>query len=212
MSMLDKMVAAMTPSESDAQRREVRSKARELAARHGWLAAVLDHHEQIEEAFANVVHTDEAATRRAAQTRLGIVLTAHAIAEESVLYPALARIGDRSLAESAYKEQAEAKMNIAELERIAPMSGEYLEKLEALRKAVAHHVFQEEGTWFVELATKAPMPEQDRIEQRYESEFARYMGAVGSENGRGTPFSTAPTIPRRTTELTYGGATEDRGR
>jgi len=87
---------------------------------------------------------------------------------------------------------------MAELERIAPMTDEFLEKLEAIRKAVAHHVYEEEGTWFVELAAKLSVPDQDRLEERYESEFERYTGTDGPGADLEPEFADSPAVRRRT--------------
>jgi hemerythrin superfamily protein len=211
MSMLEKVVAAITPNESDHDRREARTRARDLALQHAWLASVLEHHERIEEAFADVARTDDGEARREAQKRLGLVLTAHSIAEEAVVYPALAQVGERGDAASAYKEQAEAKMHMAELERIEPTSAEYLEKLEAIRKAVAHHVYEEEGTWFVELANKASAADQGKLKQRYEEEFERYLGDADDELGGSLQYADTLTQTRTPGDLDYG-TREGRGR
>lgn len=62
------------------------------------------------------------------------------------------------------------------LETPPPLSRDYFDKLEHIRGAVAHHVYEEEGTWFLELKEKAPSGEQARLSQRYEEEFTRYAG------------------------------------
>ena len=49
---------------------------------------VLEHHQHIETAFA-------AATRVAAQKKLGLILTGHSNAEESGLYPALTVVNEK---------------------------------------------------------------------------------------------------------------------
>ena len=92
-----------------------------------------------------------AETRYGTQQRLALVLTGHSIAEEAAIYPALA--GDKKVghAELAYQEQSAAKMEMGLLERLDPMSQDYLDKLEHIQGAVAHHVYSEEGTWFPEL-------------------------------------------------------------
>ena len=43
------------------------------------------------------------------------------------------------------------------------MSQDYLDKLEHIRGAVAHHVYEEEGTWFLELKEKASPGDQNQI-------------------------------------------------
>jgi hemerythrin superfamily protein len=174
MSLVDKVIAAVTPPESEEARLEARSKAQKAGASSPWLAQVLEHHMQIEDAFAAVKRASDGASRREAQKRLAGILTAHSIAEEAVLYPALALHGEKSHATSAYTEQSAAKIQMAALEDLDPMSQDYLDKLEHIRGAVAHHVYEEEGTWFLELS-KIPDIQQV-LEQRYMREFERYLG------------------------------------
>jgi hemerythrin superfamily protein len=175
-SIFDKVVEAVTPEASAERKAEARAKAQSLARPGDWLSLVLAHHLQIEAAFARVKSASDAAGRVLAQKALGIVLTGHAIAEESVIYPSLADAGEKGHAKHAYTEQATAKMGMAELEKLDPMSQAYLDKLEHIRSAVAHHVYEEEGTWFPELRKKASAADQAKISQRYEEEFQRYVG------------------------------------
>ena len=183
MSLVDKVIAAVTPPESDKARAEARRKARAAATPGDWLSAALDHHLQLEAAFAAVKSASGAAARGAATRRLGILLTGHAIAEEAVIYPALADSDEKRHASSGYTEQSAVKIQMALLEKLDPLSQEFIDKLDHIRGAVAHHVYEEEGTWFLELKERVPAPEQTRITQRYLEEFSRYVGAdadVGS--------------------------------
>lgn len=182
MSIVDKVISAVTPLESDDARAEARAKAQSAAQSGDWLSLVLDHHQQIETAFAAVEAASDSAARAAAQKRLGVLLTGHSNAEESILYPALSRAGEKGDAGTAYTQQAAAKMEMAELENLEPMSQEYLDKLGHIRGAVLHHVYEEEGTWFLELKDKAPAEEQAQLTRRYEEEFDRYVGAGGPED------------------------------
>jgi len=174
MTILDKVKAAVMPMESDEARAQARVKARAAAGSAAWLAMVLQHHENIEDAFAAVKAAATEAARRAAQKKLGNILMGHSIAEESVVYPVLAMIDEKGEAETAYSQQAEAKMQMAMLEALPPMENEYADKLEEIRVAVAHHVYEEEGTWFLELAQKAPVALQAKLAQRYMDEFVKY--------------------------------------
>jgi hypothetical protein len=174
MSIVDKMIAAVTPPESDEARLEARTKAQKAGASSPWLAQVLEHHLQIEDAFAAVKAAQDALARRTAQQRLASILMAHSIAEEAVLYPALALHGEKSHATAAYTEQSAAKIQMAALEDLDPMSQDYLDKLEHIRGAVAHHVYEEEGTWFLELCEVPGI--QQHLAERYMSEFDRYFG------------------------------------
>ena len=177
MSIIDKVVAAVTPPESEEARAKARAKA-EAAARPGdWLSQILNHHRQIEALFAAVKSATTAEARREAQKRLAVILTGHSVAEEAAIYPALAADKQVGHAELAYQEQSAAKMEMGLLERLDPMSQDYLDKLEHIRGAVAHHVYSEEGTWFLELAKDVGPEEQAMITQRYKEEFERYAMA-----------------------------------
>jgi hypothetical protein len=176
MSILSKVVAAVTPMERAAARREARANARRAASPGDWLAMVLEHHLQIEQAFAEVKAAVSPSGRLAAQKTLAVILTGHANAEESVLYPALVGAGEKSHATLAYAEQAAAKTALGLLEGIPSMSQEYVDRLEQVRCAVAHHMYEEECTWLIELKQKVPAAQQAKLSQRYEEEFNRYVG------------------------------------
>jgi hypothetical protein len=174
MSLFDKVVAAVTPPESDEQRAEARQKAQSAATDGDWLSLVLEHHRQIEAAFAAVRAAMDAGTRVSAQKRLALLLTGHSIAEEAVLYPALVKADEKGHSTKAYTEQSAAKVEMGLLEDLQPMSQEYLDKLEHIRGAVAHHVYEEEANWFLDLNKKLPASDQVKLTFRYKQEFSRY--------------------------------------
>jgi hypothetical protein len=180
MSIIDKAIAAITPPESDEARADARTKAEAIATPGSWLSQILDHHLEIEARFADVKAAKSADARREAQKELALILTAHAIAEEAAIYPALAADKQVGHAELAYQEQSAAKMEMGLLERLDPMSEDYLDKLEHIRGAVAHHVYSEEGTWFPELSKDLSDGDQAMITKRYEEEFERYAGAIAA--------------------------------
>src|SRR5581483_2229932 len=133
------------------------------------------HHEQIEAAFAAVRGAPDAVARRAAQAELAMLLHAHSNAEEAVIYPALIHFGHKMHGTAGYTEQAGTKANLGELEYLDPSSQEYFDKLEHVRGAVAHHVYEEENDRFLDLK-KLPETDQARLTRRYAEEFRRYMG------------------------------------
>jgi len=177
MSILDRVIAAVVPEPSDEARAETRAKARSLSGGSGWLAQVLDHHEEIEAAFAAVKDAPSPTARRAAQQRLAGLLTGHSLAEEVVLYPAMALGDHKAHSAEAYVEQSGAKVQTAGLEDLEPMSKDYLDKLEHLRSAVAMHMYREENDWFPELRKSGEAVAQAKLSRRYKEEFERYMGS-----------------------------------
>jgi hypothetical protein len=176
MSMIDKVVAAVTPPESAETRSKARAKARAAAGKGDWLAMVLTHHEQVEAAFDAVKRVTTPALRIASLKTLATLLTGHSLAEEAALYPALAKVDAKGHAVKAYAEQSAAKLQLGLLEDLPPMSQEFVDKLEHIEGAVAHHVYEEESNWFLDLKSKTPAADQVKLTQRYQEHFARYMG------------------------------------
>ncbi len=177
MSIIDRFIASITPPESAEARLEARAKAKEAAMPGDWLDQILQHHMDLERAFTDVKAASDASARTAALKQLGILLTGHAIAEEATIYPVLAQNGEKMHAGMGYDEQAMVKVQMAMLEQLPPMSQDFLDKLEHIEGAVAHHMYAEEGNWFLDLKEKTSAAEQSRMAQRYAQEYDRYVGS-----------------------------------
>ena len=171
-----KEAVGLTPTYTSEEREEARATARAAAKPGDWLSQILDHHVQLEQAFAAVKATRDAASRTTAQKKLAVLLTGHANAEESVIYPAMEMTGEDGDVSHAFKEQAEAKIQMAMLDAVPDkMSSAYTDKLEEIRLAVVHHMMHEEKEWFPGLAENAT-PEQDaKATKLYREEFDRYV-------------------------------------
>lgn len=176
MSVLDKVAAAVTPAASDEDRAEARRKADMLARNHGWLQQILGHHREIEGAFSEALSASSPDARRKACKQLGTLLTGHSMAEEAVIYPAVESHDSKGHAAMAYEEQSMAKVQMAKLEMIDPMSEEWREKLEHIQGAVAQHVYQEEDSWFPQVANIIDADESAMLTARYREEAGRYFG------------------------------------
>jgi hypothetical protein len=176
MTIVDKVIAAVASPETERVRRKARDKAGDIARECAWLAAVLEHHVAIEQAFAGVRAAGDAPGRRAAQRWLSTLMTGHAIAEEAVLYPAMGLTEQKMHCMLAYSEQSNAKFNLAALELMEPMSQDYVDRLDHIRGAVAHHMHAEEAHWFPALARQGAASQRLRLAVRFQEEFDRYMG------------------------------------
>lgn len=176
MSVLDKVAAAVTPAASDEKRAEARRKVQMIAGRHGWLEQILEHHRAIEAAFADACGAAAPAERQAACKKLGALLTGHSMAEEAVIYPAISQHDGKGHAKLAYDEQAMAKVQFAALEQLDPMSREWRDKLEHIKGAVEQHVYQEESSWFPEVAETIDAGTSAMLTERYREEAGRYFG------------------------------------
>ena len=191
MSVVDKILSKVTPLPSEEKRAEATAEARARASQGDWLWMALDHHEQIRSAFAACRRAESAEARVAAMKELALILNGHSLAEEVVLYPALAQAGEKLHAGHAYTEQTTAKMQMAELENIAPTTPEWMDKLKHIEGAVLTHMFEEESSWFLHLHEKGER--QDHLTDRFREEFERYCGAEGSaRSGARGDDMTAP--------------------
>ena len=169
------LLDAVGSGASDEARAEARQQAQEMAEQDDWLSMVLEHHRGIEEAFAAVATTKGRARTRA-RKQLARLLMGHSIAEEAVLYPALAEAGHKGRSTLAYGEQALAKTEMAQLEKLDPSSDVFDDKLETIRLAIVHHMHEEESTWFPLLKKELPADDQKLLTSRFAEEFERYAG------------------------------------
>jgi hypothetical protein len=159
-------------SDGDTMYAETTLKARAAAEPGDWLSLALDHHDQIRSAFEVARKAPPGGGRIAAMKGLAVVLNGHSLAEEVVLYPALAALGDVKHAEEAYAEQTDAKIQMANLERLDPATADWLDQLEQIRTAVLAHMTEEERSWFLKI--KSDYDGQARLSARYKEEFDRY--------------------------------------
>jgi hemerythrin superfamily protein len=183
MSFIDRIAAAVTPMASAESRAEAREKAEQLSQGNDWLGQILQHHRQLESALDRAINAAEGQSRIAAGAEVAELLMAHANAEEAVIYPAVVEYSGKAHATMAYEEQAAAKINLAILENMDPMSKDWTEKLEHIQGAVLQHVYQEESSWFPDVVQNAPAEKQAQLTRRYEQEFGRYN--LGGSNGGG---------------------------
>ena len=195
MSVVDKILSKVTPVPSEEKRMEATAEARARASQGDWLSMALDHHDQIREAFAACRRAESAEARVAAMKELAVILNGHSLAEEVVLYPALAQAGEKLHAGHAYTEQTTAKMQMAELENIQPTTPEWMDKLKHIEGAVLTHMFEEESSWFLRLKEKGE--HQAHLTDRFREEFERYcgVGPGGTERGDAGLEAAAPMSP-----------------
>jgi iron-sulfur cluster repair protein YtfE (RIC family) len=175
MSVVDKIIAKVTPPESEAARVRATEAARAASQPGDWLSTALDHHDRIRAAFVGAGAAVTPEHRKIALQVLARELNGHSLAEELVLYPALAQAGHKAHAAQAYTEQTAAKMQMAELENIDPGDDAWRDKLGHIEGAVLHHMFEEERGWFLEL--RQGSGDQARLALRYLEEYQRYVGS-----------------------------------
>ncbi len=140
-----------------------------------WLDMVKSHHAMIEDAFDAVLATTGAAidTRQQCFKRLAMLLTAHCVAEENVLYPALAMCGLTAESDKLYMDQAHAKV-VNSLLDMADDKGSpsWLEKAQELKQRVLQHAKEdEEGDLYPRLQAELDTATATKLGAAYRREF-----------------------------------------
>ena len=174
MSFIDRLVAKVTPLKSDETRLRARENARTQALPDGVVQLIIDDHNRIERAFEAVRSASNAENQRLAERELATLLNGHAVAEEAVFYPELVDNSQHGAAFMGYEEQAATKVQLALLSKLEPLTQDYADKLEHIRGAVTHHMYQEENSWLVTLERDLLTDDQARVRARYEEEMSRY--------------------------------------
>jgi hemerythrin superfamily protein len=146
-----------------------------MAMTGGWLEMVQAHHQMIEQAFDALIESggSDFSGCVALHKRLAYLLTAHSVAEENVLYPALAMCNLQSESDRLYLDQAHAKVMNAVLDMSNEKCGaEWLEKVSQLKAAVLQHAkVDEEGDLYPRLAKAIDKDTADKLDMAYRREF-----------------------------------------
>jgi len=141
-----------------------------MAAGGNWMDMVKAHHGMIVEQFDTVIAAPVAG-RMPALKKLGYLLTAHSVAEENVLYPAIAAHGMAAQSDKLYIDQAHAKVGNAMLD-MNPSAPDFTDKVRALKTAVLQHAKgDEEGDQFPKLMQTASAAENARMTKMYKMQF-----------------------------------------
>jgi hemerythrin superfamily protein len=172
MSFLDRIAAAIAPAASDEQRMEARRQLEQLAASEPFAQDILDHHREIESLFQQA-RADSSVGASGIIEELALLLNAHSMAEEAVIYPGISDHSSKAHASMAYEEHAMTKVQLAALQKLAPGSQEWHEKLDHIESAVQQHVYQEESSWLPDVIRYAPMEDRQRMSMEFRDYFER---------------------------------------
>ena len=124
-----------------------------LAGRDPFDALAQDHRNVLA-MFDVIERTDSSARARRSALLFQIkrMLTAHSLAEEDIIYPMLRDDAHREeMASQLYREHAEMKVHLFELEHQAKDEPGWIAKLRDLRGIIERHARQEEDTEFPRL-------------------------------------------------------------
>lgn len=157
--------------------REVLAQTR--SAGGDWLAMVKAQHALVARTFdallSNASDQGLYARRDSIARTLSFQLTAHSVAEENVLYPALAMGGMLADADKLYMDQAHAKVMNAQLQFASTpqrKEAEWLATAQALRTAVLEHATgDEEGRLYPRLHETLDARRNAMLTDAFEREF-----------------------------------------
>jgi hypothetical protein len=126
----------------------------------------------LERAFDELISAD-LAQRPVLYKRLAYLLTAHSVAEENVIYPALAMHGLQSDSDRLYLDQAHAKVMNAMLDMADDRLGDaWLQRAAELRSAVLTHAKEdEEVDLYPRLVAAIDLTTASKLGAAYRREF-----------------------------------------
>ena len=96
-------------------------------------------------------------------------LSAHAEAEEQVVYPAVKPFYGDSDTKELYDEQAEMKTMLDQIKALDPSSSEFKDKVTQLMNIVGDHVRQEESTMFAAIRDNMSSDQSEQLATQFKS-------------------------------------------
>lgn len=100
-------------------------------------------------------------------------LTAHAEAEEQVVYPAVRPFYGQADVQELYDEQAQMKTILEQLKSMNPASSDFKSIVKNLKDIVMDHVRQEESTMFAAIRNNCSSDQSERMATEFKSAKAR---------------------------------------
>ncbi|QLE55005.1 hemerythrin domain-containing protein [Nostoc sp. TCL26-01] len=108
-------------------------------------------------------------------------LTAHAEAEEEVVYPRVRSFYGQSDTQELYDEQAEMKRYLEQIKAINPSTPEFKERVKQLANIVTDHVRQEESTLFAAIRNNLSTEQTEQWATEFKAAKSRIQQRLGSQ-------------------------------
>lgn len=105
-------------------------------------------------------------------------LSAHAEAEEEVVYPAVRSYFSQT--QDLYNEQAEMKQMLERIKSSNPSSPQFKDMVQQLKKAVQHHVREEENDMFPKLRQNMSEEQMQQLSTRFKEAKSRCQQKMAS--------------------------------
>ena len=142
-----------------------------------WMDQVKAQHRAVDRLFMAIKATrdDQVPRRTALLKQLADALTAHSVAEETVLYPAIALMNNVPKSDELYMEQSHAKVMLNELDNMPKRGPEFLTRITALEAAIKEHVADEEGVAYPRLMQTASPAQNAKMSADFRMHFNKYL-------------------------------------
>jgi hemerythrin superfamily protein len=107
-------------------------------------------------------------------------LTAHAEAEEEVVYPAVRSF--YSDVQELYSEQGEMKQMLEQLKSMNPASSEFKSLVNRLKDAVMDHVRQEESTMFAAIRNNCTDEQKEQLATQFKTAKSKLQDKMAASS------------------------------
>ncbi|NDJ24164.1 DNA nickase [Nostoc sp. B(2019)] len=106
-------------------------------------------------------------------------LTAHAEAEEEVVYPRVRPFYGQDNTQELFDEQAEMKRMLEEIKALSPSSSQFKDKVRQLMEAVGDHIRQEESTMFAAIRNNLSSDQSEQLATEFKAAKTRIQEKLG---------------------------------
>lgn len=140
----------------------------------------LDHN-KVNVLFAEIAQSNDPQKIQEYFGQLYKDLTAHAEAEEEVVYPRVRAFYGQDDTQELYDEQAEMKRLLDEIKRIDPSSSQFKERVKNLADIVMDHVRQEESTLFAAIRNNLSSDQSEQWATEFKAAKSKIQQRLAKE-------------------------------
>jgi hemerythrin superfamily protein len=138
-------------------------------------------HAKVNTLFAEIAATDDPQKIQEYFGQIYKDLTAHALAEEEVVYPTVRPFyGDDT--QELYDEQAEMKQMLDQIKAMNPSSSEFKDKVKQLADVVMDHVRQEESTMFAAIRNNMSSGQSEQLATQFKSAKSKVQDKLAASS------------------------------
>lgn len=139
---------------------------------------IIADHRKVDTLFAEIAGSNDPQKLQEYFGQLFKDLTAHAEAEEQVVYPAVRSY--YSDTQELYDEQAEMKVMLSEIKALSPSAPEFKQKIDQLKNAVQQHVREEENDMFPKIRQNLSEEQMQQLSKQFKEAKATIQQKMAS--------------------------------